>query len=50
MTQVALSQRKRMALQAGMRNSVISIWQTARYWGTLFAAIGVEESSSLHPW
>jgi hypothetical protein len=49
MTQAALSQRKRMALQAGMRNSVISIWQTVRYWGTQFAAIGVQESSSLYP-
>jgi hypothetical protein len=36
MTQAALGQRKLMALQAGMRNSVISIWQRARYWGTPF--------------
>jgi hypothetical protein len=50
MTQVALSQRKLMALQAGMCNSVVSTWQAATYWGTLFAAIGVQESSPFHPW
>jgi hypothetical protein len=46
----SISQRKLMTLQAGMHNSTISIWQRTTYWGIPFAAIGVQEWSSLRPW